>query len=85
VGHRPRERCHFCWEASANHGAHRCGRKFRTPFRAARICPSCERPIEAGETLLIQPPAGSGRRRSANAKRVKRVVSGGLPELGKKR
>lgn len=63
----------------------RCGRKFRTPFRAARICPSCERAIEAGETLLIQHPAGSGRRRSANAKRVKRVVSGGLPEQGKKR
>ena len=54
-------------------------------FRAARICPSCERAIETGETLLIQHPAGTGQRRSANAKRVKRVVSGGLPELGKKR
>jgi hypothetical protein len=67
------------------HQCSRCGRSFRTPFRAAGVCPSCERAIEAGETLLIQHPAGTGRRASTNAKRVKRVVSGGLPELGKKR
>lgn len=49
------------------------------------LCPDDERLIEEGEVRLAQHPAGTGRRRAPTAKRVTRVVSGGLPELGKKK
>lgn len=49
------------------------------------LCPEDERAIEAGEARLAQHPAGAGRRRVVTAKRVSRIVSGGLPELGKKK
>jgi hypothetical protein len=62
-----------------------CGSEFLTPFRAATICPNCERAIERADSSIAAHPAGTGGRRNPRAKRVTRVVSGGLPELGKKR